>query len=530
VGGWALVEAQLTPDPTWRAFATFQNPNLLAGYLLPCVFLGLSGILGGRRPWLLGICLLTLFCGVGLVLTGSRGAVLVALPLAFLVWAALAHLARDPSDPAALRLQRFRLAAILVVALGLGIGFMKPTASRVGEAASPGEANSRQFRILTWKGTLTLIQERPILGWGPGAWEFVYPRVAQAGYTKAAHNSYLQIAAESGLPGLLLWLGVLATAMFGAMRRTLDEAGRIAALVALALHNAVDYSWLLFAPAALTWALIGAKGAVQSSKSKVQGSEEGKEGTSTASPFRRWIGYGAATLAILFTTLGLASSYAEWHGQQGMTYAIAGDRVQAQREFAAAARIEPTDGEWPRRQGDLADSPEEAIAFYREAVSREPLRAPLHYRLAQVLTAAGQTDEARKSLLEAIRLDPNSTSVLRELAELDEAAGRAADALTWYRRIAEVQDSPVGQVTALAQMEDPNYSLARLKLAEDAVKRKDSLEARKQIEAGLKSANAYLDGLETWQPIMEAAGRYNPALTRQVEETKASLESLQSKF
>jgi hypothetical protein len=44
----------------------------------------------------------------------------------------------------------------------------------------------------------------PILGVGAGAFEWRYPRYASVGYTRAAHSTYLELAAEAGLPALAL--------------------------------------------------------------------------------------------------------------------------------------------------------------------------------------------------------------------------------------------------------------------------------------------------------------------------------------
>jgi hypothetical protein len=98
--------------------------------------------------------------------------------------------------------------------------------------------------------------------------------------------------------------------------------------------------------------------------------------------------------------------------------------------------------------------------------------------------------------------------------------------------VAEIQDSPVGKVTALAEMENPDYATARYILAQDAMDRGDKTEAAKQAQAGIDSAERYINGMNTtWKKVMEASGKPSEVLDRQIqnaEELKNRLETLRS--
>ena len=60
-----------------------------------------------------------------------------------------------------------------------------------------------------WKNGLTLIASRPILGVGAGAFPIAEGSLHKGGKWNAAHNSFIQIAAELGLPGLGVYLFLL---------------------------------------------------------------------------------------------------------------------------------------------------------------------------------------------------------------------------------------------------------------------------------------------------------------------------------
>ncbi len=73
-------------------------------------------------------------------------------------------------------------------------------------------------RINRWRSAIRMYEERPIVGWGPGTYQFVYaPFQLSEDYTIIsthfgdvgnAHSEYLGPLAESGLPGMLTMVGL----------------------------------------------------------------------------------------------------------------------------------------------------------------------------------------------------------------------------------------------------------------------------------------------------------------------------------
>lgn len=71
-------------------------------------------------------------------------------------------------------------------------------------------------RINRWQAALRLFEERPIFGWGPGTYQFVYAPFqmlkektiisTNAGDKGNAHSEYIGPLAEQGLPGLIIVL------------------------------------------------------------------------------------------------------------------------------------------------------------------------------------------------------------------------------------------------------------------------------------------------------------------------------------
>jgi putative inorganic carbon (HCO3(-)) transporter len=118
-----------------------------------------------------------------------------------------------------------------------------------------------------------MIQDFPLTGIGMGAFETVanrlYPFFLLGPDADAphAHNIFLQVAVDLGIPGLAAWLGLLVVAalrsakVLAAGRRAGDSwsaglgAGLLAAQVALAVHGVVDAAVWGAHSAIAVWAL-----------------------------------------------------------------------------------------------------------------------------------------------------------------------------------------------------------------------------------------------------------------------------------
>jgi hypothetical protein len=74
-------------------------------------------------------------------------------------------------------------------------------------------AGRRLSRIALWRDSLPLIQDYFFTGSGLGATAMIYATYAyllHVPYLYHAHNLYVQIALEQGVPALLAWLGLMA--------------------------------------------------------------------------------------------------------------------------------------------------------------------------------------------------------------------------------------------------------------------------------------------------------------------------------
>ncbi|HUJ32987.1 MAG TPA: O-antigen ligase family protein [Candidatus Acidoferrum sp.] len=130
-----------------------------------------------------------------------------------------------------------------------------------------GEFSGDESRLSMWPGTLRLIGEHPIIGTGLGTFPVVYTTVQTTFLTQFvnhAHNDYLEISSDIGIPAATLLFGSIFFVLARAVRNFLHGEGKYGravslacagSIVAMLLHSATDFN--LHIPAnALLFALI----------------------------------------------------------------------------------------------------------------------------------------------------------------------------------------------------------------------------------------------------------------------------------
>ena len=185
------VDGAAFPELSKRVFSTWENPNILAGYLdiVVCLALGLAvGLSGWRRGLALTILVLALAC---LGMTYARGACLVIAVIL--------------AGYGILRDWRVLLG---VVVIGAGILFFDPVLSDRLLSIFTRIDTSSEMRVAFWESTVAMIMDHPFLGIGWGMYFMVYPEYdfyLQGAPVQIvhAHNMYLNYAAEIGIPGAL---------------------------------------------------------------------------------------------------------------------------------------------------------------------------------------------------------------------------------------------------------------------------------------------------------------------------------------
>jgi putative inorganic carbon (HCO3(-)) transporter len=238
-------------DGTQRIYSTLENPNLLAGYLIPILPLALVALLRWRSPWLRLFALTSFSLGaVAMLFTYSRGGWIgMVLALAVLGLLLLLRFSRLLAAPLKRWLPPLTI-AFVVLALLVAAVKVEPLRVRLMSMAAGREDSSNNFRINVWLAAIEMIQDRPWLGIGPGntIFNLIYPLYQQPRFTAlSAYSVPLELAVETGIPGLLAVFGLLITSLkigisqiYRDLFLSLPCLGAIAAVVGLAGHGFVD--------------------------------------------------------------------------------------------------------------------------------------------------------------------------------------------------------------------------------------------------------------------------------------------------
>jgi O-antigen ligase len=228
----------------FRVNSLFFDPNIYGRFLVT-VMLGLVAVLlWSRRTALVAGCAAALaLLWAGLVLTLSQSS-FTALLAGLTVLGAL----RWGTKRAVAIVTAFAVAGVLVVLVAPGA---------VGLDGSADAVSSGRWSLV--RGGVELASERPLAGWGSGAFkkEFRAQRKASSERASAAsHTIPVTVAAEQGIGGLVLYLALIAVAiavLLRGARGSIARAAVAAAFVALVVHTLL-YAAFLEDP--LAWALL----------------------------------------------------------------------------------------------------------------------------------------------------------------------------------------------------------------------------------------------------------------------------------
>ena len=238
-------------DGTIRVYGPLENPNLLAGYLIPILPIALVALLRWRSwPQRLFAGSALALGAIALVLSYSRGGWLGML--AALGGLALLLVLRQTRQWPPLWRRLFPLLLLVAAAALLVVAFtqVEPLRIRLLSLMAGREDSSNNFRINVWLAAIDMIQARPWLGIGPGntAFNLIYPLYQQPKFNAlSAYSVPLELLVEGGVPYLLAALGLLIASLRAGLAQLKGESpwalpalAAIAAIAGLGVQGLTD--------------------------------------------------------------------------------------------------------------------------------------------------------------------------------------------------------------------------------------------------------------------------------------------------
>ena len=179
----------------------------LAELLLPVVLA--TALRAGNRLWL-GCGIAAMLFGTSIAAGARMGSVLLGLEIV-----AVFVVIRNATGYRRLTWRKHALPLALMLVMVLAL---EGTADLSGRLR---ETHPLEGRAQISQSALSMIRDRPIAGFGLGAFPIVYPEYAKlqtVGFVNHVHSDLLEITVEGGVIGLILWLAVLATSLPSAFR------------------------------------------------------------------------------------------------------------------------------------------------------------------------------------------------------------------------------------------------------------------------------------------------------------------------
>lgn len=376
------------PSSHERILAMFGNPTYFAAYLaftMPVTFA--AYLIEDRRDMRVFYLVALATQQICLLWTYSRGpwmGTLAALIITLGLSGTL-HF-RQTARKFGARLAWLAVALILVT---IAVSYHSGIAERAASTADMNSAGNLQ-RVLQWKAGLRVFMKHPVFGVGPGALKVYIPENLTPAFFKTgvesvsehAHNEFVEVAADTGIVGLGLFIWILVSASLMVWRFIKNSkrddswgwcysSALLGGIVALLICNLAGVTMRYSCGAVYFWVYLGLMSAVCT----------GCETTVREEDFT-WVSLSLPTVStvkfVRFLVLGTV------------------------------------------------------ICLW---FSIRPFVASVYEKQANDYISAGQAKESLSTINECLKLSPHNTSVLYRLASLQSATGSYKEAVDTYHRL-----------------------------------------------------------------------------------------------
>ncbi|HWP12688.1 MAG TPA: O-antigen ligase family protein [Ramlibacter sp.] len=430
--------------------STFVNRNFFAEFAV-CT-LPFSAMLLARARRSAYIALLAAMSAlviVAIMMTGTRAALIALWVQLLLVFPAIAWLYRKQLPFGTWGWRSRLVAAGVLVGAVVGLGLIETGDATIAQEGRGQNALERGFkrtgsisandpslgiRMIMWKATGRVIQQRPLAGVGAGAWESEIPLFQAEGSQLETdyyvHNEYLQLLAEYGLAGWVFLLGLFAWLLASAWRtlRGTSAAAQaeapwravvLCSLLALLIVSNVGFPWRMASTGAL-FALCLA--ALAASDARL-----GLGGRLAAAP-AAWRPSFSRALAVLALAGIALAAYITHYAAESEQKLVRATKIA----LTISASGEPNNPKWNKAKAEM-------LTLVREGVAINP-----HYRkvtpmVADELAKWGDWKNATWIWESVLSSRPHVVAIITNVARGYASMGNTAEALANLERARKIQ-------------------------------------------------------------------------------------------
>lgn len=249
----AWLDVENNPDIKARVYSVFLNPNILAEYLIMLTPISVALFWNTKKM------------SKKLVFLGTTGLMMLAMLLTFsrggwlgLAFAALVFV---------ILVEKKLLLSIIPISIGAVYLLPDTILNRITSIGNLTDS-SNSYRLQLWNITGKVIKDHWKVGVGFGHLPFkqTFETYTRTMPTFHAHNTFLQVLAETGLVGFLVFLGLMLTIFKqGILRLQASEdsyvrtigAGLVAGMAGLMVHGMVENIFYIPRIIITFWMLVG---------------------------------------------------------------------------------------------------------------------------------------------------------------------------------------------------------------------------------------------------------------------------------
>ena len=291
LSGWQQIFAYVKKYNLEEATGTYINRNHYAGFLemiIPFIVAGLlhehskfsrtnrsarnwKGLLVGRNLSRMGLWLFAVIVMIAALLSSRSRMGIIAAVSSIAILAVFSGFQRR----AGAWLAALIMICVTVLVLWIGAG------SALGRFGSISNeyVSSNDSRLSLWKDTARLVGDHPFLGSGLGTFPVAFTAVQGTflgKFVNHAHNDYLELASDLGIPAALLFFGSVALLLARLAKKTASgEAGFeraialgcLGSIAAILVHSLTDFNLYIPAKALLFSLILGLAAAISESGS-----------------------------------------------------------------------------------------------------------------------------------------------------------------------------------------------------------------------------------------------------------------------
>ncbi len=442
--------------------------NHYAGFIELCLPLSIALIFTEEKTVSIGAAIISVINGFGLMYSMSRGGWMSFLA-AFILMVILFIWKKDNLYSGERERKVFitNIITWVLILIVLSVPLLVKERAKTIFQQDKNQIGSEalSFRIPVWTNSLKMIQDQNYLGRGPGSFIYLY-----APYNKempdifmnAAHSDYLQMAVETGLPGVLSFLFILL--MFyitvikylkykgsdlSAFTRELVKKDQIlaigytTAITSISLHGIGDFNFQIPANVIYFFMIMGLTMSLKSLTDKKDIIE--KEHTSYT---KTTIAVTALSSIILLTALFITGSLlaGELYLKKGEKYEKNLLWEKALPCYETSIKCNPYNPYYYSMAGYISSKMilieknkkdfwlKKSIDYYRKSLALNKMESSTYYYLGNLYIEQGQDREVPELFEHMIKLDPYNRRYLLTFGSFYQLKGNRAKAIEIYEK------------------------------------------------------------------------------------------------